>query len=131
MDLSSHAENSLDMSSVPLGPVLSPNSPGSGNLRQISCYAWSKSADDLGKLLSIDLSPKKSFQDKVAQYWNHSNSNTSTVTPADIRNICQPFPKLRTFFVPASRFDDTPSFWLVLETGPFASYTSLSLIMYF
>ena len=28
-------------------------------------------------------------------------------------------------------FDDTPSFWLVLETGPFASYTSLSLIMYF
>ena len=26
---------------------------------------------------------------------------------------------------------DTPSFWLVLETGPFASYTSLSLIMYF
>ena len=25
----------------------------------------------------------------------------------------------------------TPSFWLVLETGPFASYTSLSLIMYF
>ena len=28
-------------------------------------------------------------------------------------------------------YGDTPSFWLVLETGPFASYTSLSLIMYF
>ena len=27
--------------------------------------------------------------------------------------------------------NDTPSFWLVLETGFFASYTSLSLIMYF
>ena len=102
MDLSSRAENSLDMSSVPSSPVLSPNSPGSGDLRQISRRAWSKSADDLGKLSSIDLSPKKSFQDKVAQYRNRSNSNTSTVTPTDIINVRQPFPKLRTPTPPSS-----------------------------
>ena len=93
----SRAENSLDMSSVLLSPVLSPNSPGSGDLRQSSRHAWSKSADDLGRLSTC--LPKIL---SVAQSRNRSNSNTSTVTPTDIINVRQTFPKLRTPTPPSS-----------------------------
>ncbi|KAJ3722154.1 rho GTPase activating protein 22 [Lentinula guzmanii] len=111
MDLSSRNPNSLDLSTIGFNSSQpsSPSSPlrsthGLGDLRTISRRGWSKSADDLSKL-SADVSP--SMEEKIAQYRNRSNSNTSPLSsgglpsapPSFDRSLSQgsgvqPFPSL-------------------------------------
>ena len=79
---------SLDIS--PTHPTSTPSSPvvpsypqsGLGDLRNISRKGWSRSADDLSKMPPPKFSPiKTSFQDKVTEYRNRTDSNASAVTP--------------------------------------------------
>ncbi|KAJ3766830.1 hypothetical protein FB446DRAFT_823770, partial [Lentinula raphanica] len=114
MDLSSSRNpNSLDLSSIGFNSS-QPSSPTSpirsthilGDLRSISRRGWSKSADDLSKI-SVDVSP--SMEEKIAQYRNRSNSNTtsgglSTAPPPFERSTSQgtPFPSLSRVETPTS-----------------------------
>ncbi|KAJ3878437.1 hypothetical protein F5051DRAFT_488045 [Lentinula edodes] len=78
MDLTSRNPNSLDLSSVGFNSSPLRSTYGLGDLRAISRRAWSKSADDLSKPLA-DVSP--AMEEKIAQYRNRSNSNTSPLSP--------------------------------------------------
>ncbi|KAJ4471470.1 rho GTPase activating protein 22 [Lentinula aciculospora] len=119
MDLSSRNQNSLDLSSISFNSSQpsSPSSPlrsthGLGDLRAISRRAWSKSADDLSKV-SADVSP--AMEEKIAQYRNRSNSNTSSLSPNGPPSAppfferssshgtgVQPFPSLSRVHTPSS-----------------------------
>ncbi|KAJ4468415.1 hypothetical protein C8J55DRAFT_437773 [Lentinula edodes] len=119
MDLTSRNPNSLDLSSIGFNSSQpsSPSSPlrstyGLGDLRAISRRAWSKSADDLSKL-SADVSP--AMEEKIAQYRNRSNSNTSPLSPGSPPSAppffersfshgtgVQPFPSLPRINTPSS-----------------------------
>ncbi|KAJ7591782.1 rho GTPase activating protein 22 [Mycena floridula] len=58
----------------------------------MSRRTWSRSADDLGKIPpSPTTTASVSFQAKIAEYRNRSNSNASL---SDVIHIRQPFPKL-------------------------------------
>lgn len=113
LDLSSRPQNSLDIS--PFYPPSTPSSPtvaspsGLGDLRTMSRRAWSRSADDLGKVSSSDFAPPSpSFQEKIAEYRNRSNSSASLATPSsptaggDDINGRQPFPTIKTTISPSS-----------------------------
>jgi hypothetical protein len=86
VDISStRTPNSLDRSAFPSpSPPSAPSSPrGPGDLQSISTKAWSRSVDDLGKIPASKLSPiKTTFQEKVAQYRERSNSAASSRSPA-------------------------------------------------
>ncbi|KAF8829758.1 hypothetical protein HHX47_DHR2000213 [Lentinula edodes] len=119
MELTSRNPNSLDLSSIGFNSSQpsSPSSPlrstyGLGDLRAISRRAWSKSADDLSKL-SADVSP--AMEEKIAQYRNRSNSNTSPLSPGGPPSAppfferslshgtgVQPFPSLPRINTPSS-----------------------------
>ena len=102
LDLSMRPPGSLDMSHSPSQPS-SPSSGGLGDLRNISRKAWSRSVDDLGKFPSAVSSPiDGSFHNKITQYRNRSNSNTTiSASPVPARvdnptNMHQPFPTIIT-----------------------------------
>ncbi|KAI0074864.1 hypothetical protein K474DRAFT_1499666 [Panus rudis PR-1116 ss-1] len=73
-------------SRIPSSPSQSSFSKGLGDLRNISRKAWSRSADDLGKLShsgSPTLAPiDTSFQEKIDQYRNLRNDSFSSITGA-------------------------------------------------
>ncbi|KAG6849126.1 hypothetical protein H0H93_011142 [Arthromyces matolae] len=88
LDLSARPPGSLDI--PPPQPTSTPSSPatgpshgyGNGDLRAISRKGWSKSADDLSQLTPSHLTPvKTSFQDKIQEYRNRSNSSASAASP--------------------------------------------------
>ncbi|KAL0574214.1 rho GTPase-activating protein [Marasmius crinis-equi] len=116
---SGRPQNSLDLSSPFHAPPSQPSSPstphyphsgGLGDLRNISKRAWSRSADDLGKLETSNLpGHSSSFEDKIAQYRNRSNSNTSGYSPISppasapvIPGGAQPFPTFKPPSTPPS-----------------------------
>ncbi|KAF9262581.1 hypothetical protein L218DRAFT_980441 [Marasmius fiardii PR-910] len=118
LDLSARPPNSLDLSS-PLHVPPSPSSPstshpppsGLGDLRNISKRAWSRSADDLGKLDTSNLSGHRaSFEEKVAKYRGRSNSNTGAISPGPSPvsspvlpgGAPQPFPTFKPATTPPS-----------------------------
>ncbi|KAF5377413.1 hypothetical protein D9757_009715 [Collybiopsis confluens] len=90
MDLSSRNANPLDISAIQFN-ASQPSSPSSpqfrsaplGDLRAISKRGWSRSADDLSKIstTTTDLSPSISMEQRIAQYRNRSNSNSTPGTP--------------------------------------------------
>ncbi|KAL0955530.1 hypothetical protein HGRIS_001768 [Hohenbuehelia grisea] len=102
VDLSTRPPGSLDIPPFP-SPGLSSSpttsSSGLGDLRNISRRGWSKSADDLIKMTPSNLSPiTTSFQERIAQYRNRSDSTTSGISPsspaspASFAGGRQPFP---------------------------------------
>lgn len=102
LDLSTRPPGSLDISHSFPSPIQhsSPGPGGLGDLRNISRKAWSRSADDLGKLSSSTSSPvDASFHNKVTEYRNRSNSN-ATLAPSTVNittnNMRQPFPTIVT-----------------------------------
>ncbi|KAG7091393.1 hypothetical protein E1B28_010431 [Marasmius oreades] len=118
LDLSVRPPNSLDLSSSLNAPPSQTNSPstsqpsmgGLGDLRNISKRAWSRSADDLGKLDSPTLQGhRSSFEEKVAKYRSRSNSNTGALSPsgplvsaAAFSGGAQPFPTFKSATTPPS-----------------------------
>ena len=82
LDLPPRPPVSFGVPSAPNSPTIasSHTHPALGDLRAISRKGWSRSADDLNQITSTRFSPiKTSFQDKVTEYRNRSNSNTSGV----------------------------------------------------
>ncbi|KAG6838438.1 hypothetical protein C0991_011662 [Blastosporella zonata] len=86
LDFSARPPGSLDI--PPPQPTSTPSSPSigpsqNGDLRAISRKGWSKSADDLSQINPAHFSPiQTSFQEKVAEYRNRSNSSASAASPA-------------------------------------------------
>lgn len=120
MNLSARPPGSLDIppphpTSTPSSPVVpSYNQNGLGDLRNISRKGWSRSADDLSKISPLSFSPiKTSFQDKVAEYRNRSDSNASAMTsssptsPLNPASGRHPFPTIRNAS-PASTSSSSP-----------------------
>ena len=78
---------------------------------------------------------QKSFLE-LAKNWAYHCSELQDYKPGDLvwlegTNIETQQPAKKLDHLQHGPFIDMPSFWLVLETGSFTSYTSLSLIMYF
>ncbi|KAK7029539.1 rho GTPase-activating protein [Paramarasmius palmivorus] len=111
LDLSARPPASLDLSSPFNAPPSQPSSPstphapgGLGDLRNISKRAWSRSADDLSKLDTSNLQGKgSSFEEKIANYRNRSNSNASGLSPTAppssapvLPGGVQPFPTFKS-----------------------------------
>ncbi|KAG5636991.1 hypothetical protein H0H81_006167 [Sphagnurus paluster] len=104
LDLSIRPPGSLEITSshptsTPSSPSLGPTQgPGSGDLRTISRRGWSKSADDLSQVSPSHFSPiQTSFQEKVAEYRNRTDSNASAISPSSptspgFLNTRHPFP---------------------------------------
>ncbi|KAF9523713.1 hypothetical protein CPB83DRAFT_862338 [Crepidotus variabilis] len=82
VDLSAMSPAHNDAPSLPASP--SPRGGGGlGDLRNISRKGWSRSADDLTKINTANLSPAQpSFQEKITEYRNRSGSNASAISPA-------------------------------------------------
>ncbi|TFK45164.1 hypothetical protein BDQ12DRAFT_50569 [Crucibulum laeve] len=93
--------------STPSSPITSHGSGGLGDLRTISRRGWSKSADDLSKVSPSNFSPvKASFQEKIAEYRNRSDSAASVIpSPPLSPNLAgghHPFPSLKHVGPPPS-----------------------------
>ncbi|OAX35708.1 hypothetical protein K503DRAFT_868067 [Rhizopogon vinicolor AM-OR11-026] len=115
LDLSSqHKKKSFDLqhpfpSSQPSSPDFE---PAFGDLRNISRKTWSKSADDLGTFSTSYSSADISFQHRVQEYRNRSNSS-ATLHPASASTsgpaspIKHPFPTIVTNIPLSSSPPDT------------------------
>ncbi|KAK1224297.1 rho GTPase-activating protein [Marasmius sp. AFHP31] len=120
LDLSQSArpQQSLDLSSPFHAPPSQPSSPstphhpytgGLGDLRNISKRAWSRSADDLGKLETSHSGHGASFEEKVALYRGRSNSNAGGISPTSppasapaVAGGAQPFPTFKPSTPPST-----------------------------
>lgn len=85
LDLSIKPASSKESAPFPPSSPSSPVTRGGGqlgDLRQASRKAWSRSADDLSKVVTETFTPAShSFQEKIAEYRGRSDGNASPVSP--------------------------------------------------
>ena len=68
--------------SLPSSPTTRSGRGQLGDLRNSSRRAWSRSADDLSKIVTENISPaSQSFQEKIAEYRGRTDSNASPISP--------------------------------------------------